>query len=63
VQLSPGCGIDAVQSICNEKPIPVLYITGTAMLVRERCSGAAVIQKPYGMSELRTGVQQARDAA
>ena len=63
VELSPGCGIDAVQSICSVTPIPVLYITGTAMLVRERCFGAIVIQKPYAMSELRTGVQQARDAA
>lgn len=60
VQLSPGCGIDAVQRICAEKPTPVLYITGTAMAVQERCPWAVVIQKPFGMAALREGVHQAR---
>ena len=59
VQLSPGCGIDAVQHICEDKPIPVVYITGTAMLVRERCPGAAMIRKPFGLADLREGVRQA----
>ena len=63
VQLSPGCGIDAVQRICDQNPIPVLYITGTAMIVRERCPWAVVIQKPFGMADLRDGVQRARRAA
>jgi CheY-like chemotaxis protein len=36
VLLSRGCGIDAVQRICELKPIAVLYITGSAMMVRER---------------------------
>lgn len=63
VQLSSGCGIDAVLRICDEKPIPVLYITGTAAEVRERCPWAVVIQKPFGMADLRDGVQEARRAA
>lgn len=63
VQLSKGCGIDAVQRICDEKPIPVLYITGTSAMVRERCPWAIVIQKPFGMTDLREGVQLARKAA
>ena len=29
VELRPGCGITAVQSICSEQPIPVLFITGS----------------------------------
>ena len=62
VQLSAGCGIDAVQRICDDKPIPVLYITGSAMLVRERCPRAVVIQKPYGVVDLREGVRSAREA-
>lgn len=63
VQLTSGCGIDAVQRICDEKPIPVLYITGSAMMVRDRCPWAIVIQKPFGMADLRDAVRQARKAA
>ncbi len=63
VQLSSGCGIDAVQRICDEKPIPILYITGTAMTVSERCPWAVVIQKPFGIADLREGVREARRAA
>lgn len=63
VQLRRGCGIDAVQRICAEKPAPVLYITGMAVRVRERCPWAAVIQKPFGMTDLRAGVRDARQAA
>ena len=63
VQLSPGCGIDAVQRICDEKTIPVLYITGTTSAVRDRCPWAVVIQKPFGMADLREGVRNARYAA
>jgi CheY-like chemotaxis protein len=63
VELASGCGIDAVQRICDEKPIPVLYITGTAPMVRDRCPWAVVIQKPFGMADLREGVEQARKAA
>ena len=63
VQLSSGCGIDAVQRICDEKPIPVLYITGTAGLVRERCPWAIVIQKPFGVADLGEGVRLALKAA
>jgi CheY-like chemotaxis protein len=63
VQLASGCGIDAVQRICDQNPIPILYITGTAMLVRERCPSAVVIQKPFGVADLRNAVTEARRAA
>jgi DNA-binding response OmpR family regulator len=63
VQLASGCGVDAVQRICDEKPIPVLYITGTAQTVLDRCPWAVVINKPFGMADLREGVRQARRAA
>lgn len=63
VQLSPGCGIDAVQRICEGKAIPILYITGTATMVRERCPWAAVIDKPFGVVGLRDGVRAAMRAA
>jgi CheY-like chemotaxis protein len=63
VQLACGCGIDAVQRICDKKSIPVLYITGSAMMVHDRCPWAAVIEKPFGMADLRGGVAAARRAA
>ena len=63
VELSPGCGIDAVQRICDKKRIPVLYITGTANVARERCPEAAIIQKPFGEADLRGAVDQVRRAA
>ena len=59
VQLASGCGIDAVQRICAENPIPILYITGTAMMLRERCPGAIIVQKPFGVADLRDAVQTA----
>lgn len=63
VQLSAGCGIDAVQRICGEQPVPVLYITSVALTVRERCPWAVVIQKPFSMADLSEGVREARKAA
>lgn len=63
VELLVGCGIEAVQRICDEKPFPVLYITGSAASVRERCPWAVIIQKPFGMADLRDGVKEARNAA
>jgi CheY-like chemotaxis protein len=63
VLLSQGCGIDAVLRICDQKPIAVLYITGSAMMVRERCPSAVVIQKPFGFAALRDAVRLARQAA
>ncbi len=63
VQLAAGCGIDAVRRICDEKPIPVFYITATSATVRERCPSAVVIQKPFGRADLRAAVQKAQFAA
>ena len=63
VELLSGCGIDAVQRICSEKPIPIVYITGSAWTVRERCPSAVIIQKPFGMADLDRGVKEARRAA
>jgi len=62
VELAEGCGIDAVQQICNERPVPTLYITGSAAQVRERCPWAVIIQKPFGVADLGSGVRDARRA-
>lgn len=47
VQLRPGCGITAVQSICLGKPIPVLFITASPGEVRIRMPGHAMVEKPF----------------
>lgn len=62
VLLASGCGIDAVQGICNEKPIPVLYITSSASVVQDRCPDAVVVGKPFRLSEVQEGVDRARRA-
>src|SRR5688572_30104591 len=47
VELRPGCGITAVQSICSGRPIPVLFITGSPGEVRIRMPGHTLIEKPF----------------
>ena len=47
VELRPGCGITAVQSICSGQPIPVLFITGSPGEVRIRMPGHALVEKPF----------------
>jgi DNA-binding response OmpR family regulator len=47
VELRPGCGITAVQSICSEQQIPVLFITGSPGEVRIRMPGHALVEKPF----------------
>ena len=37
VQLSPGCGIDAVAAICGGAPIPVIFITSAAGMLYRQC--------------------------
>ena len=46
-QLRPGCGITAVQSICSERPVPFIFITGTPGQVRIRLPGHALVEKPF----------------
>lgn len=47
VQLRPDCGITAVQSICSERPVPFIFITGTPDQVRTRLPGHALVEKPF----------------
>lgn len=63
VRLSEGCGVAAVERICGDKPIPVVFITATAAEVRARRSEAIVVRKPFGPSHLREAVVAARDPA
>ncbi|MES2135704.1 MAG: response regulator [Pseudomonadota bacterium] len=52
VELRPGCGITAVQSICSGKPIPVLFITGSPGQVRIRMPGHALVEKPFNIEHI-----------
>lgn len=52
VELRPGCGIAAVQSICSEKPIPVLFITGSPADVRIRMPGHVLVEKPFSAAHI-----------
>ena len=52
VQLRPGCGITAVQSICSERPIPVLFITGSPDEVRIRMPGHPLVEKPFSAERI-----------
>ena len=63
VRLEPGSGIDAVQRICaNGRAIPVVYITGSAEEVRERCATAVIVGKPFGILDLRAAITTASAA-
>jgi DNA-binding response OmpR family regulator len=52
VELRPGCGITAVQSICSGRPIPVLFITGSPGQVRIRMPGHALVEKPFSAEHI-----------
>ena len=57
VRLLPGDGLKAVEAICAEREIPVIFITGYADELRDRAPGATVIQKPINEEELAAAVQ------
>ena len=47
VELRAGCGITSVQSICSERSIPVMFITGSPGQVRIRMPGYPLVEKPF----------------
>ena len=57
VELRPGCGIEAVQSICSKMPIPVLFITGSPAEVRMRMPQHALIEKPFSADHVMSAVK------
>jgi CheY-like chemotaxis protein len=59
VQLRPGCGITAVQSICSERSIPVLFVTGSSGEVRIRMPGHALIEKPFEEDHIMDAIKLA----
>ena len=61
VNLRPGCGITAVQSICSDKRIPVLFITGRPGEVRVRMPGHALVEKPFDAAQIMGAVKLMMD--
>jgi DNA-binding response OmpR family regulator len=59
VELKPGSGIDAVQTICSEAVIPVVFITGQPDSVRSRMPRHPVFDKPFRASDIEAAVRQA----
>ena len=57
VELKPGSGIEAVQTICSKTKIPVVFITGRADVARSRMPGCAVVSKPFRLAEVQATVR------
>lgn len=57
VRLAPGSGIDAVEAICAEKPIPVIFITGSPAEVEARLPDEVILVKPFDAARLAEAVK------
>lgn len=53
VKLAPGCGIDAVAAICNDAPIPVIFITSSVSEVEARRPGSVILAKPFDEGRIK----------
>jgi CheY-like chemotaxis protein len=60
MHLSAGCGIEAVQSICLDKVIPVVFVSEAAREIRSRVPAAIAVRKPFPASALARAVAEAR---
>ena len=58
VRLAPGSGIDAVEAICADKPIPVIFITGTPAEVQVRFPDNLILHKPFDAVHLAEAVRK-----
>jgi two-component system, response regulator PdtaR len=59
VQLAPGCGIDAVEAICSERRIPVVFITASGGDVVRRLPQHLVVRKPFAAAQVAAAVARA----
>ena len=58
VELKPGSGIDAVQTICSQTPIPVVFITGQADIARSQMPQHPALNKPFRVREVEAAVRR-----
>ncbi|HVL77943.1 MAG TPA: response regulator [Sphingomicrobium sp.] len=56
VRLLPGDGVSAVEAICKDRDIPVVFITGYAEELEDRAPTAVVVQKPVKQERLAAAV-------
>ena len=61
VELRPGCGITAVQSICSDQPIFLLFITGSPGEVRIRMPGHPLVEKPFNAEHIMDAIKLTLD--
>jgi DNA-binding response OmpR family regulator len=59
VALASGNGIAAVEKICRDKNIPVVFVTGRGDEVHRELPSAVVVPKPFESSDLAAGYLQA----
>jgi len=59
VRLKRGCGISAVESICDGRAIPTIFITGNAADVTRRLPTFRVLEKPFSETALVAAVASA----
>lgn len=60
VQLAPGSGIEAIESICLDKPIPVVFITSAGSEVREKFTDPVLVAKPFASADVVEAARMAR---
>ena len=58
-QLRPGSGIDAVNVICSNASIPVIFITATPTEVERRMPDYPLIVKPFSSEAIVSAVKLA----
>ena len=58
VRLLPGDGVNAVEAICADRQVPVIFITGYREELEERKPNAVVLQKPVKPEELAAAVHE-----
>jgi two-component system, response regulator PdtaR len=59
IRLASGNGISAVKEICKARPVPVVYVTGTAWEAAA-LDDAVVVPKPFSPPQLVNAVMRAR---
>ncbi|MDP9415252.1 MAG: response regulator [Pseudomonadota bacterium] len=58
-RLDTGTGTEAVRRICAGKPIPVVFVTGSASEVRAELPLAIIVDKPFGDAALHGAIMRA----